>query len=167
MSEASAGGDGPPFVAEDHDHGSCVEAALAAAAVLCEAEGERLTPLRRRVLELVWASHSPVGAYDLMERLGRERRGRVAPPTVYRALDFLCRRRLVHRIDSLNAFVGCAHPGRAHAAYFMICRRCRTAAEIVDAELRTAVAQSAGRAGFRVEGETVELHGVCPHCQTA
>jgi Fur family transcriptional regulator, zinc uptake regulator len=165
MSDALAGDDGaPPFVAEDHDHESCVETAVTAAGAVCEQRGERLTPLRRRVLELVWASHSPVGAYDLMERLGRER-GRVAPPTIYRALDFLCQQRLVHRIDSLNAFVGCAHPGRAHAAYFMICRRCRAAAEIVDPDLRTAMAQSADRAGFLVEGETVELHGVCPHCR--
>jgi Fur family zinc uptake transcriptional regulator len=166
MREALTGGDAPFVVAEDHDHEGCVEAAVAAASAVCEERGERLTPLRRRVLELVWAGHAPVGAYELMEMLGRER-GRVAPPTIYRALDFLCQQRLVHRIDSLNAFVGCAHPGRAHAAYFMICRRCGTAAEIVDPELRAAVAGSAARAGFLVEGETVELHGVCPHCRGA
>ena len=155
-----------PFIAEDHDHEGCIEAALAAATALCGARGERLTPLRRRVLELVWASHSPVRAYDLLEVLSRER-GRVAPPTVYRALEFLTQQRLVHRIDSLNAFVGCAHPESAHAAYFMICRRCGASAEIVDADLRGAVARSSKRAGFLVEQETVELHGLCPHCRRA
>ena len=161
-----AGCDAPPFIAEDHDHEGCVEAALAAATALCGARGERLTPLRRRVLELVWANHSPVRAYDLLEMLSRER-GRVAPPTVYRALDFLTQQRLVHRIDSLNAFVGCAHPESTHAAYFMICRSCGTAGEIVDPELRGAVARSAKRTGFLIEQETVELHGLCPHCRAA
>lgn len=152
------------FTGGDHDHGRCVADAVAAAAALCLRRGVRLTEIRRRVLELVWASHNPVGAYDILDRLGRER-GRVAPPTVYRALEFLCAQRLVHRIDSMNAFVGCAFPGAPHRAYFLICGRCGNAAEIDDRSLRSALDALADRAGFLVEQETVELSGVCPQCR--
>src|SRR3954453_3718975 len=98
-----------PFQPKDHDHADCVAAALGAAERLCARRGARLTELRRRVLELIWRSHEPIGAYALLDRLGRER-GRVAPPTVYRALEFLIAHGLVHRIASLNAFIGCVHP---------------------------------------------------------
>ncbi len=152
------------FTGTGHDHDRCVADAVAAAAALCHRRGVRLTELRRRVLELVWASHNPVGAYDILDRLGRERR-RVAPPTVYRALEFLCAERLVHRIDSRNAFVGCAFPGAPHRAYFLICGRCGNAAEIDDRPLRSALDSLAARAGFLVEQETVELSGLCPQCR--
>src|SRR5918999_799750 len=102
-----------------HDHLSCIGDALDRAAVLCDQRGARLTPLRRRVLELVWRGHEPVGAYDLLAQMGR-----AAPPTVYRALDFLIEQGLVHRIESLNAYVGCDRPEAAHASQFLICTDC-------------------------------------------
>jgi len=154
------------FEPSDHDHSRCVADALAAADRLCEAQGQRLTPLRRRVLELVWLSHSPVGAYDLLALLSRDGR-RAAPPTVYRALEFLTARRLVHRIDSLNAFVGCVYPGLSHRAYFLICDGCGSAAELDDPGLRGALETAAKRAGFAVREETVELRGRCPNCAAA
>ncbi len=155
-----------PFAGQGHDHDHCVADALAAAARLCTFRGERLTPLRRRVLELVWQSHRPVGAYALLERLHAERE-RIAPPTVYRALDFLGALGLVHRIESLNAFVGCARAERGHKAYFMICGDCGSAAEIADTALPRAIARAAGAAGFRLHGETVELAGLCAGCAEA
>ena len=153
-----------PFAGAEHDHAACVAEALAAAETVCQARGSRLTPLRRRVLELVWNSHCPVGAYDLLDRLGEEAR-RPARPTDYRSLDFLTAERLVHRIDSLNAFVGCAHPGHSHRAHFLICERCGVAAELDDAPLKAAVDQAAAAAGFALASETVELRGTCPHCR--
>ncbi|MFO1076015.1 MAG: Fur family transcriptional regulator [Geminicoccaceae bacterium] len=152
-----------PFPAERHDHGRCVRSAVSRAQDLCARRGARLTPLREQVLELVWRSHAPIGAYQLMERLA-ESRGRVAPPTIYRALEFLTREGLIHRIDSLNAYVGCPQPGRPHAAYFFICRDCGDAAEIHDGELAGAVARCVERAQFRVEAATVELAGLCARC---
>ena len=95
-----------PFTAPEHDHANCIIAALDAAEAICAQRGERLTPLRRQVLELIWRGHSPVGAYDLLAML-QDERGRVAPPTIYRTLDFLCRQGFVHRLDSLQAFIGC------------------------------------------------------------
>ena len=152
------------FTGTRHDHARCVAGALDAATALCQRRGVRLTALRRRVLELVWASHSPVGAYDILDSLRQDRR-RVAPPTVYRALEFLRAQRFVHRIDSLNAFVGCAFPGAAHRAYFLICRDCGNAAEIDDRSLRSALDSLADRAGFLIKQETVELNGLCPQCR--
>lgn len=152
-----------PFFHRPHDHQRCIEKALEKAALLCEERGARLTELRRRVLALVWRSHAPVGAYDILEQLRRDGRG-AAPPTVYRALDFLRDHGLVHRIESLNAFIGCPHPDETHVSQFLICTSCSTVAEIDDAKLRAALAESAATAGFAVDRLTVELRGRCPRC---
>ena len=152
------------FGGKGHDHGACVEAALEAAEAICVERGARLTKLRRRVLELIWSSHAPVGAYDLLRRLSREHES-AAPPTVYRALDFLLDLGLIHRIESLNAFVGCAGPSEAHAGQFLICRDCGAAAEMHDRRVNQAIGRSAAKLGFAVEQTTVELRGLCPGCQ--
>ena len=138
--------------------------ALEAAERLCARRGARLTEIRRRVLELVWRSHQPVGAYAILERLGRER-GRVAPPTVYRALDFLIAHGLVHRIASLNAYIGCAHPGRDHIGQFLVCSACGSAAELDDRRIDRAIRSGAEAAGFAVERPVIELAGRCPNCR--
>lgn len=152
------------FKTRRHAHTRCVTDALAAAEAACLRRGRRLTALRRRVLELVWASHGPVKAYDVLERL-REERARAAPPTVYRALDFLQAEGLVHRIESLNAYVGCGEPARAHRGQFLICRCCGTVAEMDDAEVSALLAGKARRLGFELHGETIELSGLCAHCR--
>lgn len=151
------------FDQHDHDHRKCVESALSAAERICEREGARLTEIRRRVLELIWMHGKPVGAYRLLEDLSRER-GAVAPPTVYRAIEFLLEQGLIHRIESLNAFVGCSHPSDPHAGYFLICRICGATAELEDARIDRALRAGARKIGFRVEGQTVEMRGLCPIC---
>ena len=153
------------FRDEGHDHARCVADALVAATAVCKRQGLRLTPVRRRVFELVWRSHRPIRAYDILAELHGED-GPAAPPTVYRALDFLLTHGLVHRIDSLNAFAGCAYPGAAHKAYFLICTGCDTIAELDDPALGRALARSASRARFDVEKETVEIAGLCHDCRT-
>lgn len=150
-----------------HDHQQCVDDALAAAEQVCERNGARLTALRKRVLELVWQSHRPMGAYDLLETLAREDDRRPAPPTVYRALDFLQEHGLVHRIASLNAFIGCASPEHTHQGHFLICRNCRVAFELDQALIQPAIRQVAAQQGFAVEAETVEISGLCAHCREA
>ena len=108
-----------PLASRPHDHSHCVHSALSEADVLCAQKGLRLTALRRRVLELVWQSHKPLGAYDILAVLSEQDGRRAAPPTVYRALDFLLDNGLVHRIASLNAFIGCSHPEHAHQGQFL------------------------------------------------
>ncbi len=155
---------GPGFVDAQHDHGHCMAAALATAERLCARRGARLTRLRRRVLELVWTSHAPVGAYALLRWLSREHES-AAPPTVYRALDFLLQNGLIHRIESLNGFVGCPAPAADHTVQFLICRDCGAAAELADPRIDQAISSGAAALGFTVERKTVELSGLCPACQ--
>jgi Fur family zinc uptake transcriptional regulator len=152
-----------PFKSDAHDHGQCVNVAVAQATALCATRGSRLTDLRRRVLELVWRSHAPIGAYQILDQLAAVR-GRVAPPTVYRALEFLRQEGLVHRIESLNAYVGCPSPSLPHEAYFFICRACGDAAEFEDRELTAALMRCVRRARFQVESSKVELSGLCARC---
>ena len=150
-----------------HDHSQCVSSALADADALCAQQGVRLTALRRRVLELVWQSHKPLGAYDILAVLSEQDGRRAAPPTVYRALDFLLEHGLVHRIASLNAFVGCDHPDHAHQGQFFICRQCHAAIELERTAISDSILDSARSLGFRVEAQTVEVVGLCARCQTA
>jgi Fur family zinc uptake transcriptional regulator len=127
----------------------------------CARQGLRLTALRRRVLELVWQSHKPLGAYDILAVLSEQDGRRAAPPTVYRALDFLLENGLVHRISSLNAFIGCNHPEHAHQGQFLICRECHAAIELEQKSISDAIIASAQDVGFVVEGQTVEVIGLC------
>ena len=120
-----------------------------------------------RALELVWQSHKPLGAYDILGVLSEQDGRRAAPPTVYRALDFLLENGLVHRIASLNAFVGCNHPEHAHQGQFLICRECHAAIELEQKSISDAIIKSSADVGFRVEGQTVEVVGLCSGCQGA
>lgn len=147
-----------------HDHRLCVADALSVADRVCGERGIRFTDLRRRVFELVWASHKPVGAYAILETLRDEGLGS-APPTVYRALDFLLEHELVHRIESLNAFVGCAHPGEKHRGFFLICTQCGNAEELDDERLNAAIARAAEARGFTPRHTTLEVAGTCASCR--
>ncbi len=154
-----------PLASRPHDHSHCVHNALSEADAICERAGLRLTALRRRVLELVWQSHKPLGAYDILGVLTEQDGRRAAPPTVYRALDFLLENGLVHRIASLNAFVGCNHPAHAHQGQFLICRNCNAAIELSNDAISQAIVAGASDVGFTVESQTVEVVGVCSGCQ--
>mgnify|MGYP002653545300 CR=1 FL=1 len=149
---------------ERHDHGACADAALARADQLADARGLRLTPVRRRVLEILLERHRALGAYEVLERLAAEGLGK-QPPVAYRALDFLVENGLAHRIQRLNAFTACQshHPDGAAPA-FLICRECQTVAEIDAADLRADLMTQAAGAGFAVERTTIEAVGLCAAC---
>lgn len=152
-----------PLPYRQHDHDDCVSDAVDKARDICKRTGARLTPIRERVLELVWQSHQPLGAYDVLAALTREGHN-AAPPTVYRALDFLLERGLVHRISSLNAFIGCTHAGRKHTGCFLICEQCRNVLELEAPEIPRLVEKTAHQLGFRTQGLTLEVSGCCPAC---
>lgn len=160
----SATGDSPTLCAGP-DHQACIDQALATAVELCNREGLRLTPTRKRVLELVWQSHRPLGAYEILAQLSEDEGKPAAPPTVYRALDFLLEHGLVHRLASLNAFIGCDRPHQAHQGHFLICRLCRVAHELPHDDIDLAVEQAAAALGFAVEQQVVEVSGVCAPCR--
>lgn len=146
-----------------HDHASCVTDGLSAADVRCTSEGLRFTPVRRKVLEILLQEHRALGAYVILDRL-RDAGFGSQPPVAYRALDFLVANGLAHRIERLNAFIACSHPGEIHAPAFMICRLCDVVAEAQSAPARGALGAAARAAGFRIERTVVEAEGVCPAC---
>lgn len=152
------------FPPSQHDHEDCVSAALMAAEQVCREKRLRFTGLRRLVLELVWTSHKPVGAYEILDRLNAKGK-RAAPPTVYRALEFLIEADLVHRLDSLNAFVGCPDPGTSHIGQFLICRQCRSVAELDDDDINSLVGRKAAGLGFTAVRQMVEIQGLCQDCR--
>jgi Fur family zinc uptake transcriptional regulator len=143
------------------------ETALDAAAKACAARGAQLTPLRRTVLGLVQQSPTPIGAYALLDQLKADRGG-AAPPTVYRALDFLLAQRLVHRLEKLNAFIAChihdCGSDHDHPAQFLICGKCGTVTELEEFSIIRAVEAAATRTGFQVARATVEVEGTCARC---
>lgn len=147
-----------------HNHNHCVAQALETAEKLCRERGLRFTALRRQVLLLVWDSHKPVGAYDILDSLQQDGK-KAAPPTVYRALDFLIDADLVHRLDSLNAFVGCSDPSSSHRGQFLICRGCRTVTELDDAKINALVQETAADLGFLAEQQMLEIQGLCQACR--
>lgn len=155
------------FPKPGHNHARCAADALRKAEAVCTARKTRLTDIRRDVLSLVWQSHVPVGAYDILAGLNAGG-GKTAPMAVYRALEFLIEHHLVHRLASLNAYIGCAHMGEdAHAAQFLICKACGTTAELASAPLKRALAQAVSERGFIIDSQIVEISGVCPHCSRA
>lgn len=139
-------------------------AMLARAQTLCRERGLQFTPLRREVLEAVSGSGRPQGAYDIAERLSAPGR-RVAPVSVYRALDFLMEQGLVHRIASRNAFIPCAHehaPGEG--VVFLICRTCGGVDETISAEIERGLGRTLERARFRPAHSILEVEGDCGVC---
>lgn len=149
---------------EKHDHSVCIDETLHAAEGHCIRTKLHFTPVRRRVLEILLQEHRAMGAYDILDVLGREGMG-AQPPVAYRALDFLVRAGFAHKIEQLNAYIACAHPGVSHAPAFLICRSCDAVAE-ADAELaKGRLGDAANAAGFAIERTIVEASGLCPTCQ--
>jgi Fur family zinc uptake transcriptional regulator len=142
-----------------HDAKGFVHAVEAAS----RARGLRLTPLRKEVLELIASEHKPIKAYDLLALL-REKHGNAAPPTVYRALDFLLENGFIHKLESINAFVSCHHPDEAHQVPFLICDVCASAQEVCDERVASLIEAQASAFGFRPQAQTLEVHGICKRC---
>ena len=136
---------------------------LQRAEAVCRQRGVRLTEQRKTVLGLLCASDKPLSAYELLERM----RGSVknpAPPTVYRALDFLLEQGLVHKLESLHAYVGCSHPEHPHASQFLICGDCGGVIEVEDPGLTRSLTEAGEAVGFRTKRPVVELLGTCSRC---
>ncbi|NII10187.1 transcriptional repressor [Oleiagrimonas sp. C23AA] len=150
---------------QPHIHREDAAGFVRAVETACQERGLRLTPLRREVLELLAAESKPIKAYDLLDRL-RESHGGAAPPTVYRALDFLVGNGFVHKLESINAFVSCHHPAESHQVPFLICDNCADAIEICDARVAELIEEKARALGFQPQAQTLEVHGLCSRCRS-
>ena len=155
------------FPAPGHDHGRCSSAAMVQAEAICAKRGQRLTPIRRQVLEALLASHKPLGAYEIIDVLAANG-GRPAPITIYRALDFLRDNGLVHRIESRNAFVACVHNHETDAlVVFLICETCGAVGEALSSAAAESLRTAAQSAGFAAKKPVIEIAGICAHCRKA
>src|ERR1700676_3063642 len=157
----------PTFPAPDHDHGRCTADALQHAERVCERRAQKFTAIRRQVLEALLSSHRPLGAYEVIDELAKSM-PRPAPITVYRALDFLMEHGLVHRIESRNAYLACAHDHEATAMVaFLICDDCGSVGEIPAVPVAQSLNAAARAHGFSAQISVVEIAGTCAHCQKA
>jgi Fur family transcriptional regulator, zinc uptake regulator len=157
----------PAFPAPDHDHTRCTADAISHAEQVCARRAQKFTPIRRQVLQALLSSHRPLGAYEIIDELARSM-PRPAPITVYRALEFLMANGLVHRIESRNAYLACAHDhDAASLVAFLICERCGSVGEIPGAAVAQSLSSAARASGFAPKLSVVEITGTCAHCQKA
>lgn len=148
-----------------HDHSQCKREALSVAEQLCEKRGVQLTPIRHKVLELIWNSHKAIKAYDLLDQI-RPTNEAAKPSTVYRALDFLLEQGLIHRVESLNAFVGCHSSGIRHDQLLLICTACHNIEERPAPDVFLSLGSEMEHAEFKAQRKTIEVHGLCKNCQS-
>ena len=155
----------PTFPAPDHDHDRCTADGISHAEQVCKARAQKFTPIRRQVLQALLSSHRPLGAYEVIDELAKAM-PRPAPITVYRALDFLMENGLVHRIESRNAYLACAHDHDAAAMVaFLICDQCGSVGEIPANLVAQGVNAAARASGFAPKMSVVEIAGTCAHCR--
>jgi Fur family zinc uptake transcriptional regulator len=155
---------------DGHEHAGApaasLEAALAMADAYCRERGEKLTPIRRKVLELLLTSGRATKAYSLLDDMRQIHPGS-APPTVYRALDFLLSAGLIHRIESINAFAVCHDLTQCQHGILVVCQQCGNVTELHEPKLRQALVAQIEAAGYRLAGDGIELKGLCAQCQAA
>lgn len=154
-----------PFLG-DHDHSHCESQALESALDQCRKKGLKLTKIRQQVLEIIWSQHNPIGAYDVLQQL-QQQGHKPAPPTAYRALEFLVDAKLIHRIESLNAYIGCPSPEANHQCQFYICSDCGHIAELNNSAVSEALSAGAADLGFSTKQPVIEVHGICRDCQSS
>ncbi|MFT7560257.1 MAG: Fur family zinc uptake transcriptional regulator [Flavobacteriales bacterium] len=151
---------------DNHDHQQCIEQALKKASELCSLRGLRLTELRTQILQIIWQTHQPIGAYAIMDKLAvASYRERVAPPTVYRSLEFLVKHALVHRVHSLNAYIGRKNPSSQSCEALLLCSDCGHAEEVPNRAIEQAINLCANEHRFNVQEQVLEILGLCRHCK--
>jgi len=140
-----------------------VENSIQQAEQYCQENGLNFTPVRRKVLEILLQKNTAIGAYEILDLL-REAGFKNQPPVAYRALEFLVQNGFAHKIEQLNSFIGCMHPGKDHSPAFMICRKCDSVSEEEALTRNFSVSQIASKAGFTVEKAVIEARGLCHSC---
>lgn len=162
MTDASAAA---AFPRPGHNHHACVALALKRAEQAFQAKGLRLTEQRRRVLEEIAGSHHAVGAYEVLERLA-QKGSRLAPISVYRAIDALLSAGVIHRLESKNAFFACHAVHTADRDQIVLaCNRCGRVAEVPGKPVFEAIAKAARQAAFQPVHTVTEVGGICADCR--
>ena len=145
------------------DHEQCISTAIEVAERVCSEKQLKFTDLRKDILRMVWEGHGPQKAYDLLNKLQTINRS-AKPATVYRALDFLITNGFIHKVASLNAFVGCSHPLKHNECYFLICEDCKNISECCDPNISAAIQATTAHNKFVAKNTTLEISGHCNEC---
>ena len=145
------------------NHKININEALKKAEIICNKKGVKLTKLRKKVLTLILKNHGYVKAYDLLNDL-KKSDASAKPPTVYRSLDFLMEHGFIHKIQSLNAFVGCSHPDEHEDCYFLICKECKNIEECCSNKVKKVLTSTSGKNNFSPNQVTLEITGICQDC---
>ncbi|MQQ09701.1 transcriptional repressor [Epibacterium sp. SM1979] len=151
---------------EIHDHSVCTDKTMQEVDAYCETHKLQFTPIRRKVLTIMLEEHRAWGAYEILDRLRSEGQS-AQPPVAYRALEFLVKHRFAHKIERLNAFIACTHPGQHHAPAFLICRSCEKVAEAHTEPSSGELGAAAEAIGFHIERTVIEAVGLCATCRDA
>lgn len=151
---------------QPHNHAACIQSALNYAQSICDKNAAKLTPIRKQVLTLIWQSHKPLGAYDLIEMVSQSGK-RTAPPTIYRALEFLQSLGLIHRLSTLNAFIGCSVQEEHHEGCFLICTECNNVEEMNASDTCAQLKHKVAPSGFTVNQTQIEVSGICAQCSSS
>jgi Fur family transcriptional regulator, zinc uptake regulator len=130
----------------------------------CARQGLQLTPLRRRVLSILGESAGPLGAYAIIEKLSKSEGKQIAPPTVYRTLDFFLENGFLHKVESRNVFARCEHVGHVHLGVLLLCEKCGRSEELEDPQIDHFLRETAARSEFSLHRQMLELHGICKSC---
>lgn len=155
----------------DHPH-ACVlsleqvEAQIATVKLACQSQGLRFTTLREQVYRLILLAAQPIGAYELLDRLQSTSEKVIAPPTVYRSLDFLLSHGFIHQLNSSKAFFACSQPNDRHVAAFLICKCCGDVQEFSYQPIQTMLKQVEHSTKFNIQASIIELAGICQRCQS-
>ncbi len=133
----------------------------------CHTQGLRFTPLRERVYRLILQSTAPIGAYELLAQLQQQSTKKIiAPPTVYRSLDFLLAHGFIHQLNSANAFIPCCHPRNQHIAAFLICQNCKQVQEFSTNAVHDLLSHITQQTQFSIQSSVIEISGICQTCQS-
>ena len=151
---------------QSYQHPESITAAISQAKLVCERNNVRLTSAREKILTIVWLSHKPLGAYQIQDKLSNLLNRKIAPPTVYRALAFLVANGLVHKLTSLNAYVGCPFPNSEHSNIFLICKDCGRVAEVVHLPTNATIQDVCSKTKFGFDEQHIEVFGKCSNCST-
>lgn len=145
-------------------HKNCIEEAMNKAAIICQDRGLRFTDLRKKVLKMIWQNHEPTKAYDIIGKI-KEGKGAAKPPTVYRTLDFLQENGLIHKLESMNAYIGCEHPLGHKECYFLICRKCNEIKECCNISFSNEIKNITKKNKFKAKRISLEIYGECKECR--
>lgn len=130
----------------------------------CMMHKHRFTQPRQEVLKIVSMSHKPLGAYEILDQLGKVIEN-PKPPTAYRAIEFWQEHGFIHRIESLNAYVVCEAGHQHKGSQFMICDGCEKVTEAHMCDLPEELQSMIETKGFEAQRWNIELHGTCDLCR--